>query len=163
MEINQDYMLVKSLQDNYKRRFFAEAIKTPAVGKRVERPEWALTKNSGKYSLQVASFFPEGGYRDVYASAVQYVEQLRKEGCEAYYYHGPSWSLVTVGSFGSEDVITQPNGQQRYSNRVESLQQKEEFKYNYENGQIRSRKLGSQTIQPKSFLIEVPRRPGEDK
>lgn len=58
-----------------------------------------LTRANGKYTVQVGTF-------DLYGrkeAANQYAAALRSEGYEAYVYHGPTQSIVTIGAFG--DII----------------------------------------------------------
>ena len=92
------------------------------------------------FSLQIARFESEdNSVRKTQALA--YTKQLRDEGSEAYYYHGPNMSVVTVGSFkdavlrvgrvtkradGSKRLVL-PTPSTRYSPQVEALQKKHPY------------------------------------
>jgi hypothetical protein len=71
---------------------------------RARMGEWAL------YSLQVAVYSREDLGRpspkelaEYRKAAEQAVVQLRREGDPAYYYHGTTSSMVTIGVFGADD------------------------------------------------------------
>ena len=88
------------------------------------------------------------------------VRQLRKEGEQAYYYHGPSNSLVCVGSFGESAIIEDPRRRSRqYSSQVIRYQnRREEFKYNTEWLQkVYTRRGGGPRLSEPSFLVPIPR------
>lgn len=62
------------------------------------------------YTLQVAAYGPGRGQTAKPADMEQYrraaeqaVAVLRQKGADAYYYHGPNLSMVTVGVFGTGD------------------------------------------------------------
>jgi len=80
---------------------FARAIIVPLPGRHVGPPEWDLTNARGAYTVAIAVFYdvPEADYVGRKQFAVDYCTQLRQEGKEAYYYHGPSQSTVTVMAF----------------------------------------------------------------
>ena len=59
---------------------------------------WALQEAPGVYSLYVAGWESPGRKENAQA----YAAKLRKEGWEAYVYHGPHLSMVTIGAFGPE-------------------------------------------------------------
>lgn len=73
-----------------------------------------------RYTLQVAVYErPDGKpptdkeLAEIRSTAEKAAAQLRREGDEAYYYHGPLRSTVTIGVFGDSDVTYQetlPNG-----------------------------------------------------
>ena len=58
---------------------------------------WPLEKANGYFTLHVASWEAPG--RTVAAQA--YAKELRDQGYEAYVYHGPRLSMVTIGAFGT--------------------------------------------------------------
>lgn len=160
----QDLVLIKDLGDGRGGRLFWHASLAPATDANVSRPEFALARAKGLYSLQVAVFIPEFGFKDVKRAAIDYVASLRQEGHEAYYHHGISSSTVTVGSFGADAVIEKGTGERKYSSEVEALRRKAAFKYNYENGQIRTKVVSDPQkprkkarIEPLSFLVKIPR------
>jgi len=59
---------------------------------------WPLRDADGQYTLIVASWQNPGRM----ARAQAYARDLRAKGHEAYVYHGPSKSTVSVGAFGPE-------------------------------------------------------------
>ncbi len=82
-------------------RIFEVAAVVVLPGKDVGPPEWNISNAKGFYTVLVAEFYdvPEAQYLGRKGFAVKYCEQLRKDGMEAYYMHGPSKSFVYVGSF----------------------------------------------------------------
>jgi len=80
------------------------------------RPQWNLARVSNEktiYTLQVASF-NEDYEGDRRKAAEQYTAKLRQQGEDAYFYHGPHESLVTIGLFGHAAVkVIQEAGPQR--------------------------------------------------
>lgn len=122
-----------------------------------ELGEFDLRRMAGRavYSLQIG--FYEGG-PDARKVAEDAVAALRKQGTEAYYYHGPNRSVVSVGTFGESAIISTTEGQRiqtTYDARVKALQ--EQFPYNLANGRvIEETRQGTTTRQP-SFLVRVPR------
>lgn len=82
---------------------FVRAMIMPLPPTQVGPPEWNLLRTAGMFTVAVAEFYdvpeampPYVGRRDF---AVQCCRQLRSEGQEAYYYHGPVKSIVGIGSF----------------------------------------------------------------
>ena len=65
------------------------------------RGRWDIKKNSGVYSLLVADFenSPENKYFSRREDSIAYCLELREQGYEAWYYHGPATSSVTIGAF----------------------------------------------------------------
>lgn len=51
------------------------------------------------YSVVVAEFFNTREFHDRKKYAVDYCEELRRQGHEAYYHHGPTVSKVSIGTF----------------------------------------------------------------
>lgn len=95
-------------------------------------------------------------------TAEQAVGMLRHEGEQAYYYHGPTGSMVTVGLFGKEDFDPQTPGVESAALRV----LRKRYPYNLYNGagmheRIKvTTKTGKQAeadrMQP-SALVVVPK------
>lgn len=118
------------------------------------------------YTLQVAFFDPAGGPQ-FRAAAEQYARQLRDKGEQAFFYHGPTMSIVTVGLFSQQDLQTLqtpgPGGApivtQAYGPRVRELQQR--FPENLGNGMtvVETNDHGARQNQ-RSFLVPVPDLPG---
>jgi len=64
---------------------------------------WPLEEAKGLYTFHVASWEAPGRA----AAAKTYAAQLRSRGFEAYVYHGPRLSMVTIGAFGP-DIFDDP-------------------------------------------------------
>jgi len=62
------------------------------------KTSWTLEEAPGVYSLYVAGWESPGRKEKAQA----YTEKLRREGWEAYVYHGPRLSMVTIGAFGPD-------------------------------------------------------------
>ncbi len=155
--MRRDMNLIRQLGDGSGQRYFGRAMPvrmpTPDVG----NPDWALANVSANYSLQVAAFEPGGDFWQYKLAAAQYCALLRKKGYEAYYDHGRACSVVTIGAFGPEAVITRPNGRAFYSSEVLALQRNELFQYNLVNGAImRVRIEGGESVPVPSRLVEIP-------
>ncbi len=99
-----------------------------------------LAHYPGYYSLQVG-FFDDQHTSDRHRAAERWAGELRDEGHQAFYYHGPTRSMVTIGLFRYEQAFTavdDPRGQgdksriDAYSGRVRALQQ--HFPYTLANG-----------------------------
>ena len=92
------------------------------------------------YTLQVAVFDHSNTKRRQNA-AQQLAAKLRKQGHQAFYYHG-EMSKVTVGLFSDDDRVSQktvlPNGKQMakyvYGPRIRQVQK--DFPHNLVNGEI---------------------------
>jgi hypothetical protein len=66
--------------------------------------------------------------------------------------------MVTVGAFGEDAVVPVDKANNKYSATVEALRRSDNrFQYNYENGQVRNRKLYRHKMKSPSFLIKIPR------
>lgn len=106
------------------------------------------------YTLQVAFFDKAGGQR-FREAAEAYCRQLREKSEQAYFYHGPNRSMVTVGLF--TDADWEGEGVKRhYGPRIRELQ--ERFPNNLGNGSTIVEKSNGQLIgdQP-SVLVHLPR------
>jgi hypothetical protein len=110
------------------------------------------------YTLQIG-FYDEAFGKNFRQAAEQAVAILRKDGAQAYFYHGPHRSMVTVGLFGEDATVAITNGQfvtREYGPAVVALQQK--YPYNFGNGSSIVQKApgGKTTTQP-SFLVQIPK------
>jgi hypothetical protein len=99
---------------------FSQAIVTKLAGESVGRPEWDLgraTDPNWYYTVVIAEFHnvPEEGYTNRKQLAAANCEDLRRQGVEAYYFHGPAKSFVTIGAFpvSAFKMETLPNGSRR--------------------------------------------------
>jgi hypothetical protein len=126
-----------------------------------------------KYTLQVARYghtdrsqpTPEelAGFRETAEKAVL---ELRQDGDEAYFYHGPFGSSVTIGLFTEADYVTQVRDERGgltnlpkpyESAALSALRAK--YPHNLVNGTtLQTRRKGSEEMVTQgSFLVAVPR------
>jgi len=100
------------------------------------------------FSLQVAVFDANAGpqYRE---AAEKYAVQLREAGEEAYYYHGPHRSMVTIGVFTHDD-FTRTGG---YGPRIRTIQQRHE--HHIINGTTVYQKQGEQKVLQETFVVRI--------
>lgn len=168
--LREDLKLIKQLGDDQGRYFFRQALTVRKPEPPAGRPEWSLDNADGKYSLQVAVFLPTDTFYEYKAAAAEYCEYLRREGHEAYYLHGDTSSIVTVGSFGPDAVVIkrQPLHNEAgaltgyaevndVNDEVRTLQSKKLFRYNLINGAVERTKIGGKKTPPApSMLVEIP-------
>lgn len=130
-------------------------------------PEYDLStlrQRRGKnalYTLQVAAYCRMDGKQasaqdlaQFRAAAEKAVVELRREGEEAFYHHGPRMSVVTVGVFGDKDVDPVHAGKE--SMVVQMARQRHPL--NLVNGQgvkVRMRGQAEPQLQP-SRIIVIP-------
>ncbi|XAM00717.1 hypothetical protein OT109_04860 [Phycisphaeraceae bacterium D3-23] len=114
--------------------------------------EFDLRNHRGSITLQIG--FYDINYGNNYRAAAETaVEVLRDEGEDAYFYHGPNRSLVTVGLFTRGQALV-PNGQtEMYSPAVRELQ--ERFPHNLMNGVTFERRENGIGGVQESFLVPV--------
>ena len=124
--------------------------------------DWALyTLQIGVYSREDAKPVTAEQLAEFRRTAEQAVIQLRREGEQAFYYHGPNRSMVTIGLFGDEDFDA--------TSKTEGpmiTQLRKRFPYNLQNGMgvkhkriVTDPKTGKQVRQEqldKSGLVLVP-------
>jgi hypothetical protein len=116
-------------------------------------PEIDLRNQHGKgaYSLQVATF--ENTLPDFRKKAEQAAATLRRAGHDAYYFHGPNISAVTVGLFAESEVRHTPQGQV-FSQRITATRGL--FPNNVINALTPPpRQPGQLPLQP-SILVKIP-------
>lgn len=113
--------------------------------------------NQGLWSLQIAVYDADFG-EDYPKAAETAATELRKDGHQAYFYHGPHRSMVTVGLLTYEQAWErQQIGQQdTYSAATRAL--REQFPYNLLNGRTIIEKSKGQVLgeQP-SALVKLAR------
>lgn len=159
-QLQSDVELVKQLGDDSGRRYFVRAMMVPMPQAEAGNPSWNLAAQRAAYSLQVAVFEPSNDFWECKQAAGEYCAYLRKKGYEAYYHHSSASSAVTVGLFGPDAVIGQPQGLPRYSAAVLALQDDELLKYNRLNGAIYyTRDEKANRVAMPSRLVEIPQRP----
>lgn len=88
---------VRLVRDQAGQLPFANVMLMP-VPEAAPKNAWPVEKAPGVFTLHVASWEAPGRT----AAAQVYAKELRARGEEAYVYHGPRLSMVTVGSFGTE-------------------------------------------------------------
>ena len=136
-------------------RPFASAQLIPVGAASVDVPTdpLDLSRFSGMYTLQIGFYDDQFG-DDFRQAAQQAAATLREQGHDAYFYHGPHRSMVTVGLFTDRDFI-QRGAVRAYGPEIEALQKK--FPYNLGNGltlveKVHGKKVGTQP----SLLVRVP-------
>ncbi|MBL9032445.1 MAG: hypothetical protein JNM80_12165 [Phycisphaerae bacterium] len=126
--------------------------------------DWALyTLQVGVYARSDTKAPSASELAQFRKSAEEAAAKLRREGEQAYYYHGPSRSMVTIGLFGAEDFDPQV-GPPSDAPALKSLRKR--FPHNLLNGMgIREKKtitdpdgkkVAVTTMQP-STLVAVPK------
>lgn len=146
---------------------FARALVMPLPApKQVGPPEWSLLRTSGVFTVTVAEFYdvPEASYVGRKDFAVQCCRELRSRGLEAYYYHGPAKSFVSIGAFpeSSYPSVNQ-NGTMRRAvrdPRIQSILQK--FPHLAVNGRqdlfvVETRSGQPAALATSSYVMEIPR------
>lgn len=153
-----DLDLIKQLGADGGRPIFlgARSVRFPQPD--VGNPEWNLRHVDAHYSLQVAVFEPRDTFWEFKQAAAEYCAYLRGRGHEAYYHHSEASSVVTVGAFGANAVITGADGLTYYSAEVQALQSVELLKHNLLNGAIYSARSDvGRKVRVPSRLVEIPR------
>ncbi len=169
-EIKSDLDFIRKLAMGDKYPFFsARPIPKPLAD--VGPPEWDIRNARGIYTLNVGVTYNTETLHNYKEAAIEWVRDLRSRGHEAYYYHDPDrpQTSICVGTFGEEALTDTGGGRSGYSEAVKALQQKEEFKYNLENGHIMYRiandEHGQRVRMPNwSFIVKIQRddaRPNE--
>ncbi len=146
---------------------FEQALLTPPEPTTGTNPEYDLLNvrqlygPGYLYTLQIGSYgradgrpATESERRDARQAAERAVATLRSEGEQAFYFHGPNYSSVTVGLFRADEVDPQTGLR---SPAFYDLQAK--FPYNLLNGAQRMVTLQGEASQPqRSVLVGIPRR-----
>ncbi|GJQ29010.1 MAG: hypothetical protein HBSAPP03_08940 [Phycisphaerae bacterium] len=123
-----------------------------------------LKKRVGKraaFTLQIAAYERADGkdalpedLAEIRKAAEEAARRLRQDGDEAFYYHGPRRSMVTVGVFSEKEYDTTRPG--RESPLLKLLREK--YPFNLVNGapiRVRTRANPEGVVQP-SFVVAVP-------
>ena len=137
-----------------KRPFEKSRIASIDAATKVVRGPHDLLQFPGMYTLQVEVYDDDIGpqFRDL---AEQRTDVLRKDGDDAYFYHGPHRSMVCVGLFTARQAFVRQGTTDTYAPAVRALQRK--HPHNLHNGgtvieRARGRNLGEQG----SSLVHVP-------
>jgi hypothetical protein len=142
-------------------------------------PEYALSRareqfgKRARYTLQVGAYGklqgaePKGDeLAEIRKAAEQACLTLRREGELAFYHHGPTMSMVTIGVFGDGDLADQGDAKSNRPPRQENPaigQLKRRFPYNLFNGGGIKEKLGigaekKEAKLQESMLVRIPER-----
>jgi hypothetical protein len=146
---------------------FDQALLTPPEPAAGTNPEYDLLNVERYYgpgyvyTLQIGSYGRDDGRpaneadrADARQAAERAVATLRSEGEQAFYFHGPNFSSVTVGLFRAGEVDPQTGVR---SAAFYDLQSK--FPFNLLNGAQRTVRLeGAQAQAQRSVLVRIPRR-----
>jgi hypothetical protein len=127
--------------------------------------EWDLRNAKGVYTLNVGVTQSTPTLHNYKEAAVEWVKDLRQRGYEAYYYHSPDRPItsICVGTFGEDAVTVGSDRVPHYSQTVLALREKEEFKYNLENGAITYKSATAPDgkharVANESFLVKIPKK-----
>ncbi len=165
-----DLQLVRETEYDNARPFAGAMLSPPSRVKSGSKPEWDLRNVKEMmgdwviYSLQIGAYGvidrrPSASELEEFRDAAeQAVYQLRREGEQAFYYHGPTMSMVLIGAWGDRDF--EPSTSPMLPPRYEApaiREAKRKFPYNLFNGQaIRDKgPSGQERLQP-SHLVGVP-------
>jgi len=164
-----DLERVKAIQIGSSKPFEAAMLLPPdhagPVGSKPEFSLQSLRKKSGRkilYTLQIGVYTTSDDRKEptpeelaqIRTSAEQAAVELRSSGEEAFYYHGPHRSMVTVGVFSEKDISPTKPGRQ--NPLLVMLRHK--YPYNLMNGQtlrIRTPADPQGRLQ-ESSLVRVP-------
>lgn len=158
-------------------RPFAGAVISPPLGEaQGTRPEWdlrnakAINGKRAVFTLQIAVYQTgeakgqdAAALAEIRKTAEQAVVELRREGEEAFYFHGPIRSSVTVGLFDDKDYIYQKTvgDMVMVTAPVETAKvsdMRKKYPYNLVNGaQYLVRQPGKEKAYPQaSLIVPVP-------
>jgi len=134
-------------------RPFASAQLVPVVGGgNIAANPFDLRQFAGHYSLQV-EVYDDGveGHRDV---AEQRTQSLREQGDNAFYYHGPHRSMVTIGLFTHDEAFVLKGNIDAYTPAIHDLQKR--HPRNLHNGHtVIEKENGRQVREQPSFLVHI--------
>lgn len=145
------------------RKPFADAQLVALMGHgRIFADPFDLKQFAGYYSVQIG-FYDQNYPGNFRIAAEEAARTLRADGDEAYFYHGPIRSIVTVGLFSREQafiVVDNPMAPgstiEKWSPPVRELADK--YPYNLGNGLTLIQSVGGHSIgEQKSSLIRVPK------
>jgi hypothetical protein len=98
-----DLDAIRMIRDSQGVRLFSASLPVPIDAPNPEaNPAWDLTNAKGYWSVEIAAYNAPGRKE----AAVESVRAARKQGIEAYYYHGPTASSVCVGTW-PQDAATE--------------------------------------------------------
>lgn len=146
------------------------------VGVKEELVKWELNNAPGYYSLQIGVFYNVGEMNQRNAAAEEYCRQLRADGVEAYFMHGPQNSIVTVGSFPQSAIrhrsrVNAFSGEEEQFEKIvdpEMLALQEKYPHHLHNGhkmydlEFNPETQKKDRIAHTSFPVIIPRESGDD-
>lgn len=145
-----------------------------ALPKVSDLARWELRQAAGKYSLQVGVFYNTEGMTRRQEAAEEYCKLLRQQGEEAFFHHGASMSIVTLGSFGEDAIRTEQRsdpltGRLKVTSKIVDerfLGLQEKYPHNLHNGHmfydvIDQPGKGRGREPHVSFAVEIPRDGGD--
>lgn len=143
---------VRAIEIDGDKRFSDATIEPIGTFNQIYADPYNLKSHMGKLTLQIGfydkNFGP--GFRQ---AAEKAVIALRKDGEEAYYYHGPHRSLITVGLFTRAD-FEQVGNTERYGPAIRALRKK--YPHNLANGLTLEQTIGGQDAgAQESFIVRV--------
>lgn len=150
----RDLQYVKSLVSQGERPYALAILVPPPVVDTGTNPRHSLLVMAKglepiyTHTLQVAVFAGDENTRR--AQAERHCARLRNEGHEAFYYHGPRASSVTIGTFTARDFNMNTG---EVSARLERL--REQFPHNLYNGGVQRDEQTGEAWN--SALVEIPR------
>jgi len=102
----------------------------------------------------IENYDPKYG-EDFRKAAEDKVDQLRDQGEDAYYYHGPRRSLILINAWTREEAFfSRPGQMDRYSNRVRATQDK--YPHNIPNGEPFTKEDDPEFVKTQhSFLVPI--------
>jgi hypothetical protein len=140
---------------------FPSAFLAPPAGKPDPgaTPQYHLSRafvefgNQARYTLQIAVYESKNP-TEARAAAEKAAVQLRTDGEPAFYYHGPSRSMVTIGAFSAAEA-----GLDTGLPGPVLAEYQRRHPYNLMNGrQLLTPVAGQSNTAPQtSFLVEIPR------
>lgn len=139
-------------------RPFGKAFLAPPVGGAIGgRPEINLLRAKevfGKeavFTLQVAVYESGGDRRESMRAAEEAAYIYRQEGELAFYYHGPTKSMVTIGAFGERDIDVEAGLE---SPELTALRLRHPL--NLFNGMAINETTSGRTKRQPSQLVQIP-------
>jgi hypothetical protein len=120
-DAGDDLAEAKKTLDDMGQRLFARALIVPLPGRPVGPPEWNILNTDAVYTVQMATYYdvPEKNYYGRKQSVVDLCRKFRDMGYDAYYYHGPVRSHVTIGRFGEEAIRVVRDGDKMHLEKLD--------------------------------------------
>lgn len=136
-----------------------------AAGADAASVEGHVSTAKGTHSLQIAFFYNTSDFNQRKEAAEAYVQDLRRRGFAAYYYHETLRSFVFVGDFDKSDLVPDAGGTYHFGPRVQEFiaRNPDEFSYLTENGmKVTHRLPNGRSIPNQSILASLPGRSSFD-